>query len=252
MSLKFKGGFRPSSGRIKIKNKWLPYVSSVPVTAGLAVHFDATSLRGIVDGAELTSWTDTIGTYSEGESYYVGSSYNIADKNGLATVTLPLGARVTYGNDTAPHNGAYSTFTAFKPLSYEIYQTVIDKRNWGGGGNYDVQYHLGVYDTNRMYTHAGSHNGQLNYGGLWPANNTWAIIENHVGYNGSATVELRKNGAGGNLGTLSGRTPNAPANTMNCFGVNGVYAEQLIYTTSLTTQNKNDIRAYLNAKWAIY
>ena len=219
--------------------------------------FDATSSGGAVttDSAEVARWED-----QSGNAYHVtqGTSANrpilkTSLKNGKNILRFN-GTDFLLGSSNFPISGSSnrSVFTVFNRDDANQRYIV----SWGGSGTggfagFSSEYYLRFAGTTKGYTNQGT-NGSYT---IWSVIGNGSTLNNYNAYFDAGGVATSNVGLSGGT-TLNTTSSNLAVGT-NAFSTSasiadGDLAEIIIYDTALSDSNREKVRDYLNAKWAVY
>ena len=223
-------------------------------TTGL---YDATSGGSEVtaDGASVARWED-----QSGNGYHVTQGtandqpvLKTSQQNSLNIVRFDGVNDFLLGSTNFPITGSSNrtVFTVFKRVDANNRSIV----SWGGSGTgllcaFTAEYFLRFNGTIKGYTNQGS-NGSWT---LWSVVGNGSTLNDYDAYfdDGGIATPTATSNTGATLNTSSSTLFIGRYN-ISFFGLlNGDLAEVLVYDSALSDVDREAVRDYLNAKWAVY
>jgi hypothetical protein len=230
--------------------------------AGLKVWLDASQITGLNDGDAVATWSDLSGLANDVTQATASQkpTYKTAILNGRAVVRFDgvddfMETAVNFGtNNSLAGDIVASVFVVYRKLNVNAGHAY----GWGTGATMPLKS-VGVYDDNSIQQYAFAGNNGLNFNSC--ASSTWFVREFHKSAGAiNTTGETLLNGTSDLRSGSSANTPNVRGSdsfkvgrwTDTSYHLEGDVAELLVYQGTAASSNRAGIRAYLNAKWAVY
>jgi alpha-glucosidase len=210
----------------------LTVAASVPVTRGLVMHLDASSITGAADGDVISVWPDISGRANNALS-------------GSGAVDLPVYRTAMLNNRPAVHFGPGNCYMSFNELSAIRTVFWICKEDPAATGNRFLLGHSNYWDFHRGWRK------------IWDG--TWAspyVLNGKTRLNGTlvngsqTAVPMERFSLISLVTTGSVRANQLTRDRDNtAAGWHGDIAELLVYTSALTATEIASVESYLNQKY---
>ena len=201
-----------------------------------------------LSGSSVTAWTDKSGyggalSTSSGSSYY--STYSSNGLNGLPTITT--GSASTSGRlggsfgSNLPSSSNYTVFILFNYISLNGANARLFGFGPGGSPDYIYGFDYQANGTTNPVVFSGSDNSS-----------SWSISPNSFTSTTGPVIVTIANvlNSSISLGSFGFGTPNfQPTASGNIVAAN--WSEMLVFSTSLTTAQQQQIQGYLAWKWGL-
>lgn len=238
--------------------------SSIPLQ-GLSLWLKADA--GVaLDGTNVTGWADQSGSANDAYPFDESPTYNSSDLNGKPSISLTSlgGTEKVFYLEINPLGESGST-----AFSVQYVEDVCDAPDNNGpifgnfglsytdeelaGSHYPYGFDCTIYDT---FATADRKNGLTppatitNAWSLYSVkstNNDWESFVNGISVYADAS-NVYNNQVGGNDEILY----IGKQTSIGSYAIKGKVAEVIVYNRVLTTQERQQVEGYLNAKYAIY